>query len=369
MSLKSAERNRRGAGGTSYAIVRGTPVPKDWPAFLRNDRNKQNLFFLLAELIELFQYPRGKRVLVTKGNNTLISAGAGFLDGDSFLGFSDHEEADTRMFLFVASAFTRGYTFVLLRSVDSDVVIVALCIFAALLAINPAANLWIVLGTGDDVVSYHINAIFANLGNAKALALAYFSTLTGCDTTSSFMGKGKPTCLDAWESVEHRITEGIIECLTGPFQPLTVDDNAFKCIEILTICFYSKHLLPTCSSVNEARSLLASKNLQLDFEKLPPTQAALLEHTNRALFQARIWVSSLNPIQNLPSPASFGWRLSKGGGTWDVLWTKAPLTCSDMQVLVSCKCKKSGGCNRGNCKCNKYNLPCTDMCACQCERD
>jgi len=224
------------------------------------------------------------------------------------------------------------------------------------------------LGTGDDVVNYHINAIFANLGPAKALALAYFTTLTGCDTTSSFVGKGKPTCFDAWESVEPRITEGIIECLTGPFQPLTVDSNAFKCIEILTICFYNKHLQPACSSVNEARSLMASKNLKLDFERLPPTQPVLLEHSNRALFQARIWVNCLNPIQNLPSPSNFGWRLSKGG-TWDVLWTKAPLTCSDIEVLVSCKCKKSGGCNGGNCKCQINLLPCSDLCSCQCERD
>ena len=38
-SLKNAERIRRGAGGTTYAIVLQTPLPKDFQAFLRNDKN------------------------------------------------------------------------------------------------------------------------------------------------------------------------------------------------------------------------------------------------------------------------------------------------------------------------------------------
>ena len=81
----------------------------------------------------------------------------------------------------------------------------------------------------------------------------------------------------------------------------------------------------------------------LHFEKLPPTAAALLQHANRALYQALIWVKSLEPIQNLPSPAGFGW-IKSAEGVWKILWTLQSTTCKDLEVLVSCKCQKVGGC-------------------------
>ena len=70
-----------------------------------------------------------------------------------FLGSSNHEEADTRLMLYAASALTRGGVLtpgaiisVELRSVDSDVVIVALSIFSKLITINKDANVWVTLG-------------------------------------------------------------------------------------------------------------------------------------------------------------------------------------------------------------------------------
>ena len=372
ISLKYAERCRRGSGGKTYNIIGQTPFVSDFQAFLRNDINKENLFIFLAACIQRFTYPSGKVVYVTSGQHTLTSA-MNVVDrpalGGAFLGVSDHEEADTRMFLHAAHAFSitflRGSPVtVVFRTVDSDVVVAALSIFAGLLGINPDGNLWIMLGTGENKISYHINAIFTNLGPDKALALAYFSTLTGCDTVSSFFNKGKIGCYKAWASLPHSITTGLIECLTQEeFIPLTVESNAFKCVETLTVCIYDKNL-QSCQSVNEARATMASQRT-LDFEKIPPTQAALLQHANRALYQAHIWVHSLNRIQNLPSPSGFGWIMSNG--KWDILWTKESVTCKDMAVLVKCNCKTVGGCGGGNCKCHKYNLPCTDMCTCLCE--
>ena len=121
-------------------------------------------------------------------------------DGGGFLGSSNHEEADTRLMLYAASALTRGGVLtpgaiisVELRSVDSDVVIVALSIFSKLITINKDANVWVTLGTGTKITSYHINAIYANLetemGPETAFALAFFTTFTGCDTVSSFSGR------------------------------------------------------------------------------------------------------------------------------------------------------------------------------------
>ena len=342
-SLKNAERLRRGAGGRDYDIVLTTPLPIDFTAFLRNDNNKEKLFHLIADCIGNFTYEAGKRVYVTKGEQTITSCGVPVganIMNCAFLGKSDHEEADSRMMLPIASAFRRGAITADLRTVDSDVVIIAICIFNQLLAINPAANLWVTLGTGDNVRNYHINSIVANLGPDKSIALALVSTLTGCDTTSCFYTKGKKSCFAAWDSLPASITKGLIDCLQGAVCPIALDSTAFKCIEALTVCIYDKNL-EDCS-INEARRTMAAQR-DLHFEKLPPTAAALLQHANRALYQALIWVKSLEPIQNLPSPAGFGW-IKSAEGVWKIFWTLQSTTCKELEVLVSCKCQKVAGC-------------------------
>ena len=367
-SLKVGERRRRGAGGKAYRVGPQTPIPKDWHDFLRNDKNKEGLFFFLADCIADFQYPQGKRVYASKADKTLHSAGVedSIVDGGGFLGTSNHEEADTRMFLCVAFALAGGAISVEVRSVDSDAVVIALSVFRALLVINQNANVWVTLGTGTKIVSYHINAIFANLetemGPETAFALAFFSTFTGCDTVSSFFGKGKSKCFAAWRLQQERITRDIIGSLKGDFIPLTVFSAAFQCAEILAISFYDNNSEDV--TVNEARVTLSTQK-KFDFDLIPPTQAALLEHANRAFYQARVWVQSLVPIQNLPSPSQFGWHNVKG--SWEILWSKGAMTCTDLKDLVSCKCKKEGGCKKGYCKCFRNGLPCTDLCLCKCD--
>ena len=370
-SLKAGERRRRGAGRL-YHVGPQTPVPNDWFDFLRNDQNKEGLFLFLADCIIAFQYPVGKRVYVSKGNQTLHSAGVEDSNVDGGVGFlgtnHDHEEADTLMLLYAGSAVNRGASSIEIRSVDSDTVIIALCIFSVLLAINNDVNLWVTLGTGTKITSYHINAIFANLetemGPDTAFALAFFTTFTGCDTVSYFFGKGKVTCFQAWRLQSERITREIIRALRGPFMPLTVSSDAFKCAEILAISFYDRNSEDI--TVNAARVTMANQK-KFDFELMPPTQGALLEHANRAFYQARVWVQCLMSIQNLPSPSDYGWTNVKG--CWEILWSKEAMTCKDLTVLVSCKCKKEGGCKGGNCKCVKHGLPCTTLCSCTCDED
>ena len=55
-------------------------------------------------------------------------------------------------------------------------------------------NNWVAFATGT---YYHLNAIYENLGREKPLALPVFHGFTGCDTTSTFFGRGKKS---AWEA-------------------------------------------------------------------------------------------------------------------------------------------------------------------------
>ncbi len=107
--------------------------------------------------------------------------------------------------------------------------------------------------------------------------------------------------------------------------------------------------------VNVARKqLFAQKGRPMD--GLPPTKAALKEHTKRAAYQAgHVWATMFVHEPNLPSPAEWGWLQTDNGG-WKVKWTELPEASHACRQLLRCGCKK--GCS-AKCKCVKAALPCT----------
>jgi len=73
--------------------------------------------------------------------------------------------------------------------------------------------------------------------------------------------------------------------------------------------------------VNHARQSMFSQGTR-SIESIPPTQAALEQHAKRAAFQAgHVWGRALQPMQELPSAADWGWNLSSDGWipTWSIL--------------------------------------------------
>ena len=52
---------------------------------------------------------------------------------------------------------------------------------------------------------------------------------------------------------------------------------------------------------------------QAEAEKLPPTSAALRQHTLRVHYQCMIWYNDLLPVTNFPSPTSYGWVFLRSG--------------------------------------------------------
>ena len=102
-----------------------------------------------------------------------------------------HEEPDTRLFLHVADAVKKGYRKLLARTVDTDVVVVAI----ATLNRTKPDELCVAFGTGGHFRFIPIHEVAAAFGPRKYVTLPPFHALTGCDTVSSFAGIGKKT---AW---------------------------------------------------------------------------------------------------------------------------------------------------------------------------
>lgn len=96
-------------------------------------------------------------------------------------------------------------------------------------------------------------------------------------------------------------------------------------------------------------------------EAIPPTRAALLQQTRRAIYQGgHVWGQALVRTPELPSPETCGWRKSATQG-WEPLWTLLPEAAVSCSELLQCGCKK--GC-MGKCRCVKAALKCISLCHC-----
>ena len=102
-----------------------------------------------------------------------------------------HEEADTRITVHLFHSVRRGNKKILIRTVDKDDLVILLGEFDKVSEICPDLDLWIALGVGKEFAFYSINTIYNEIGARKAQSLPVFHAFSGCDTASSFNGKGK----------------------------------------------------------------------------------------------------------------------------------------------------------------------------------
>ncbi|KAL9982987.1 hypothetical protein ACROYT_G005105 [Oculina patagonica] len=256
---------------------------------------KTELFDFLTTKVATYTFPQGKSVYITAGESVVAVPSTNPMPN------CNHEEADTIIVVHVLHALQQGCKTVQVRTVDTDVVVVLVGAIHKVLQSHPLADIWIAFGVGKSYKLHSVDAIYNILGASKSKALLMFHALCGCDTTSSFRGKGKRSFWQAW----------------------------------------------------------------LAFEEMPPTENALLQHTKRALYQASIWTTCTDAQQDIPSPAEFAWtkvgsawvpvwltvvELSKAcrelikcsckGDCSSFKCGKAQLKCSP---LCKCKCNLHGG--------------------------
>ena len=186
-------------------------------------------------------------------------------------------EADTRILLHLANAAVHGHSKEYVRTVDSDIVVLALWFFDTL----GLSELWVGVGTGMKYRDIPVHSLHAGLGPSKSIALTLFHSLTGCDTTSQFLGCGKKTAWAVWNSFLD---------LTDTLVALTLNPNMFgiesihmQRIERFVVLMYSKRC--GAAGVNEAILRVFTSGTK-SLESIPPTQAALFQHVKRAILQS-----------------------------------------------------------------------------------
>ena len=123
-SLERTTHERRGMVQRRQ-VTMSPRIPTDWKCFLRNDENKNELFLLLASYVVSMVIPDDKEPYTTSGESVLSSTNRMNLTN---LSPCTHEEADTRLMVHVLDASCCGHRGIMIRTSDTDVVVLAVSI-------------------------------------------------------------------------------------------------------------------------------------------------------------------------------------------------------------------------------------------------
>ena len=354
-SLKATTREKRGRGTRRHVTKEGK-CPSNWPMFLKEDRNKEELNIFLAEQLSVMTFPPGKTLFVTSLEKVKSNSSDTMPD-------SDHEEADTRMCLHVKDAISKGMTDIKVMSSDTDVVLIFLSIFHLLAAMQSSLNdIVMEFGSNKSHRVISIKNLATALGQKRCRSLLFLHSISGSDTTSSFRNIDKKKAYDVLNFFPE--AETVFESFfLEPFQDITDNMQKFSIIERFTVLMYAKTSIT--HSVNQLREEIFNRNANV--EAIPPTQDALLQYTKRAIYQAGVWARSLQTHQDLPSPRSFGWKHNNAvERKWVPFWmTQQPVSKELRKYFVVCHCTTPCGSN-SKCSCKKANMPCTSICTCNC---
>lgn len=150
----SGTREVRGYGVRSRVCDHGV-IPCNWKDFLHSDENKKALFHYLAQSVTSLQITNKDVSIVSTLDDGIVSSTS--LDSERLTN-CNHKEAD-RLFLHVRHAVSQGLKKVMIWTVDTDVVVLAIANVHNL----QTDELWISFGVGKNQRFLDINEMAMKL--------------------------------------------------------------------------------------------------------------------------------------------------------------------------------------------------------------
>lgn len=237
----------------------------------------------------------------------------------------------------------------MIRSVDKDVVIIAISIIPTL----NATELWVAFGTGRHLSYIPTHMIALSLGLVKSKVLPMFHAYTGCDTVSFFANKGKKTAWDVWKTYD-KLTEAFYSVVVAPDD---LKDETISTIERFTVQLYKR--ISTLSSDDTARMELFVKNGRgmedITLNKRCTYASYPWKYIPSCIY---CWGKTLELSPDFPCPSDWGWSNPE---EWQSIWTTLPQASQATRELLRSGCQK--GC-RNACRDLKAALHCTELCHC-----
>ena len=217
-SIKSDERTKRGSQKMcNIRILNGAMnIPKSWNDFLTNINNKNELVSFLIDSWKgmVPKIPVGQKFIVSgTGVHHLTEELEGCLSVDHLK--SNHDEADTRLLLHAADIL-KSVELAVIRTVDTDVLVLALHHFHDMVESQSTQDVVMNIGTGNHRRYISIGQLCRSMPEGVRANILAAYALTGCDTTNALFRITKAKAVTTLEGEEYHL-----ETLGDPKDPLS----------------------------------------------------------------------------------------------------------------------------------------------------
>ena len=261
--------------------------------------------------------------------------------------FSNHEEADSRMFHHVAfsTRSTSETINIVVRTVDADCLIIALGCFKRLREMG-SVNLWLEVGleTKNTLRYISINQIYDRIGEALALSLPAFHAFFGCDYSAAFSRRGK---IKPFKLLENDIeTQRVFAKFGETDLDLDSVDESVAILEKFVCNVYGKRRLCSVDDVRLQIFIDRYKQKKLnqsitcvkkfDGTSIPPCSKVLRQKMRQTIFITKRWFSSVNAFEPSLSPLNHGWTLEDG--KYIINWYNGESALKSLDIVL----KESG---------------------------
>ena len=173
------------------------------------------------------------------------------------------------MILHLEHMVNSGCTKIMLRTVDTDVVVL---VVAAVLKLN-IEEAWVAFGVSKHFRYLPAHEMAKALGPERSSCLPMFHSFTGCDTVSPFNGIGKKTAWKAWQAYD------VIAAFRSlSFEPTKILLNTMAVLEQFVVIMYDR-----ASDQLDRQQMFTVKGRTI--ENIPSSPAALLQYTKHAVYQ------------------------------------------------------------------------------------
>lgn len=177
--------------------------------------------------------------------------------------------------------------------------------------------------------------------------ILFLHAFGGCDTTSCFFRKGKLKCFKLMK--DQPFLREVAETFNNAD---AMHEEIALAGQRFVLSLYGAPITET--SLNKHRYNLFAKaatHKKVDLASLPPTEAALRQHSFRVYHQVQKWLGHEN------CPELWGWKKTDSGLV--PVPTTQPAAPDSLLHMISCNCKK--GCTAA-CGCRKAGLKCSVIC-------
>ena len=359
--LKAQSREGSVSGGTRL-VSDDVSFPQNFlHSFLGNSENKNDLgIFLASKLVSIHRDVGTPHLQVCVTYNDIIIS-LPQMGPSVFEIKSTSEEADQKIVRHALHCITSHHTDIEIQSI---ILLLAYIVLQMDSSNNITVNVFFKLVTPTPKW-YNVVSLINELGTDICKGFPFFYAFTGCDSVSSFNGKGKCTFWDQWKRSEMKddMTRTFIKLSN---MPGSIDNDDIYVLETLVKSVYFRGMKNLNEkSLNELRKVQFIQSTSNDMKKLAPSSDALYMHSLRATHTAGFeWVECLHNVV-LPDPSVRGYIMKND--IYVPKWLRNPPTFVLATFLQTCK-YKTATCK--SCKCAQLKIPCLPLCHCnrQCKR-